>query len=59
MIAVRQRPYLPDLTGFDRPWRLLAEHRADLQVRELGFGTGYLAHTSPTAPVRTRRRQGR
>jgi SAM-dependent methyltransferase len=36
-------PYINDFTGFDRPWRLLAAHVPDLTVRELAFGTGYLA----------------
>jgi hypothetical protein len=37
------RPFIADFTGFDRPWRLLAEHVPDLQVRELTFTAGYLA----------------
>jgi SAM-dependent methyltransferase len=36
---------LTDVIGFDQPWRLLAEHVATLHVSEIGFGTGYLAHT--------------
>jgi len=35
---------LTEVTGFDQPWRLLAEHVAALHVSEIGFGTGYLAH---------------
>lgn len=31
-------------TGFDEPWRLLAEDLSDVTVSTLGFGTGYLAH---------------
>ncbi len=34
---------ITDFTGFDQPWRLLAEHVPDLQVRELAFTSGYLA----------------
>jgi hypothetical protein len=37
------RPFITDFTGFDRPWRLLAKHVPDLQVRELAFTAGYLA----------------
>ena len=36
-------PYITDFTGFDKPWRRLAEFVPDLQVRELAFGAGYLA----------------
>jgi hypothetical protein len=37
------RPFITDFTGFDRPWRLLAAHAPDLQVRDLAFTAGYLA----------------
>ena len=45
------QPFITDFTGFDRPWRLLAKHLPDLQVRELAFTAGYLAvgHT-PAVP---------
>ena len=36
-------PFVTDFTGFDQPWRLLADHVPDLQVRQLATGTGYLA----------------
>ena len=36
-------PFINDFTGFDKPWRQLARHVPDLQVRELAFGAGYLA----------------
>jgi ubiquinone/menaquinone biosynthesis C-methylase UbiE len=36
-------PFIADFTGFDEPWRLLAEFAPDLRVRELAFGAGYLA----------------
>lgn len=41
-------PFITDFTGFDQPWRLLAEHVPDLQIRQLASGTGYLAlgHTA-------------
>jgi hypothetical protein len=36
-------PFITDFTGFDKPWRLLAEFVPDLHVRELAFGAGYIA----------------
>jgi demethylmenaquinone methyltransferase/2-methoxy-6-polyprenyl-1,4-benzoquinol methylase len=36
-------PFITDFTGFDRPWRQLAEHVPDLRVHELAFGAGYIA----------------
>jgi hypothetical protein len=35
--------HAPFITGFDTPWRLLAEFVPDLHVRELAFGAGYIA----------------
>jgi len=32
-----------DLTGFDRPWRVLEEYVDDLVVTEVAFGAGYRA----------------
>jgi demethylmenaquinone methyltransferase/2-methoxy-6-polyprenyl-1,4-benzoquinol methylase len=49
-VAAWQRRWVGGLTGFDRPWRLLAEHVTDLQIREIGFGTGYLAHATAATP---------
>ena len=34
---------LTGFTGFDRPWRLLAEVVPDLRIRELACGAGYIA----------------
>jgi len=47
-VADLHAPFITDFTGFDQPWRLLADHVPDLQVQQLGAGTGYLAygHTS-------------
>lgn len=36
-------PFIRDFSGFDEPWRLLAEFVDDLQVTELASGAGYLA----------------
>jgi demethylmenaquinone methyltransferase/2-methoxy-6-polyprenyl-1,4-benzoquinol methylase len=46
-------------TGFDEPWRLLAEDLSDVTVSTLGFGTGYLAHTHTRPPPRGRHRAPR
>ena len=42
-------PYSRTSTGFDKPWRLLAEFVPDLQVHEHAFGAGYVAsgHYAP------------
>ena len=42
-VADLQAPFISDFTGFDQPWRLLAELVPDLHVRELAFGAGYIA----------------
>ncbi len=42
-IAELHAPFITDVTGFDKPWRLLAEYAPDLRVRELAFAAGYLA----------------
>ncbi|WP_445189159.1 class I SAM-dependent methyltransferase [Pseudonocardia sp. Cha107L01] len=56
LVTALQGPYIADFTGFDRPWRLLADQVTHLQVTEVGFGAGYLArgcarasHTAPTS----------
>jgi len=48
------RPFITDFTSFDRPWRLLATHVPDLQVRQLAFTAGYLAvgHTPGVRQMR-------
>ena len=53
-------PFVTDFTGFDQPWRLLAGHVPDLQVRQLATGTGYLAlgHT-PARPDQSHPAAGR
>jgi len=42
-VAALHAPFITDFTGFDRPWRLLAEFAPDLRVHQLAFGAGYLA----------------
>ena len=51
-VANLHAPFITDFTGFDKPWRLLAEFVPDLHVRELAFGAGYIALGH--APSRTR-----
>lgn len=41
-VTALHAPFVNDFTGFDQPWRLLAEFVPDLRVYELAFGTGYL-----------------
>lgn len=42
-VANLHAPFISDFSGFNQPWKLLAEYVPDLQVKHLGFGTGYLA----------------
>ena len=41
-ISLLHAPYVRDFSGFDRPWRHLERLVEDVQVRELGFGSGYV-----------------
>ncbi|MGH3888180.1 MAG: class I SAM-dependent methyltransferase [Pseudonocardiaceae bacterium] len=43
LVAAVHAPFVRDFTGFDCPWRYLAELVDDLRVTEVAFGTGYLA----------------
>jgi hypothetical protein len=43
-VADLHAPFITDFTGFDQPWRLLADYVPDLHIQQLGAGTGYLAH---------------
>jgi hypothetical protein len=51
-LAGSAAPFVADFTGFDAPWRLLAEFVPDLHVNEHAFGAGYLAcgHYAPATP---------
>ena len=42
MVSMLHAPYVRDFTGFDRPWRHLAQMVEDVQVREMAFGSGYI-----------------
>jgi SAM-dependent methyltransferase len=41
-VRTLHRPYVRSFEGFDRPWRHLERVTADVRVREVGFGSGYL-----------------
>jgi SAM-dependent methyltransferase len=43
LVATLHSPYVRDLAGFDRPWRLLEHYVGGLDVTELALGAGYLA----------------
>lgn len=43
VVAAVHAPFVQDFTGFDRPWRRLAELIDGLRVTEIAFGAGYLA----------------
>lgn len=43
-VADLHAPFISDFTGFEQPWKLLAEYIPDLHVQRLGLGTGYLAY---------------
>jgi demethylmenaquinone methyltransferase/2-methoxy-6-polyprenyl-1,4-benzoquinol methylase len=41
-VRLLHAPYVRSFHGFDRPWRHLEELVEDVQVREMGFGSGYV-----------------
>ena len=43
LVADLHAPFITDFTGFDKPWRLLAEYVPDLRVQQIASGAGYLA----------------
>ncbi|MGC1732573.1 MAG: methyltransferase domain-containing protein [Pseudonocardiaceae bacterium] len=42
-VAALHAPFVNDFSGFDRPWRQLAQLVPDLRIHQLAFSTGYLA----------------
>jgi demethylmenaquinone methyltransferase/2-methoxy-6-polyprenyl-1,4-benzoquinol methylase len=42
MTGMLHAPYVRDFSGFDRPWRHLERLVQDVQVQEMGFGSGYV-----------------
>jgi demethylmenaquinone methyltransferase/2-methoxy-6-polyprenyl-1,4-benzoquinol methylase len=45
------RPYVSSFEGFDSPWRNLEAYCQDLQVRKIGWDTGFLATGTAAAPA--------
>jgi SAM-dependent methyltransferase len=43
LVADLHAPFITDFTGFDKPWRLLAEFVPDLRVQQIASGAGYIA----------------
>jgi demethylmenaquinone methyltransferase/2-methoxy-6-polyprenyl-1,4-benzoquinol methylase len=42
MVSMLHAPYVRSFSGFDRPWRHLAQMVEYVEVRELAFGSGYI-----------------
>jgi hypothetical protein len=42
LISMLHAPYVGSFSGFSRPWRHLEQLVEDVQVREMGFGSGYI-----------------
>lgn len=42
MVSLLHAPYVRDFTGFDRPWQHLERLVEDVEIREMGFGSGYV-----------------
>jgi len=42
-VLTMHAPFVRSFAGFDRPWARLAERVADLEVRDVAMGGGYLA----------------
>ena len=42
-VILLHAPYVRSFSGFDRPWRYLAQLLEDVQVREIAAGAGYIA----------------
>jgi hypothetical protein len=62
LISMLHAPYVGSFSGFSRPWRHLEQLVEDVQVREMGFGSGYIMTgrvPGPARPVTVTRTQGR
>jgi hypothetical protein len=62
LISMLHAPYVGSFSGFSRPWRHLEQLVQDVQVREMGFGSGYIMTgrvPDPARPVPVTRTQGR
>ena len=61
LISMLHAPYVGSFSGFSRPWRHLEQLVEDVQVREMGFGSGYIMTgrvPGPARPVTVTRTQG-
>jgi len=63
LISMLHAPYVGSFSGFSRPWRHLEQLVEDVQVREMGFGSGYimaggLIHAPGHLPARPRGHRG-
>ena len=61
LISMLHAPYVGSFSGFSRPWHHLAQLVEDVQVREMGFGSGYIMTgraPGPARPVPGTRTQG-
>ncbi len=55
LVSMLHAPYVGSFSGFSRPWRHLEQLVEDVQVRETGFGSGYIMTgrvPGPARPVR-------
>ena len=62
LVSMLHAPYVGSFSGFSRPWRHLEQLVEDVQVREMGFGSGYIMTgrvPGPARPVPVTRTQGR
>ena len=62
LISMLHAPYVGSFSGFSRPWRHLEQLVEDVQVREMGFGSGYIMTgrvPGPARPVTVTRTQRR
>jgi len=59
LIGVMHAPYVGSFSGFSRPWRHLEQLVEDVQVREMGFGSGYIMTGRVPGPAGHRRPDSR
>ena len=52
LISMMHAPYVGSFSGFSRPWRHLEQLVEDVQVREMGFGSGYIMTGRVPGPAR-------
>ena len=52
LVSMLHAPYVGSFSGFSRPWRHLEQLVEDVQVREMGFGSGYIMTGRVPGPAR-------